>query len=97
MQKKQTTIYQKCYTSMMGIIWVAGLLIAGSDSPYMPWVNGIGLILFLCASIMLGRFFQTLESNKDLIITSKSNKKIKTEILKPQYSKMFIQKNWNFF
>lgn len=43
---------------MMGIkgfFWMAGLLIAGSDSDFMPWVNGIGLLLFVAASILLAR------------------------------------------
>jgi len=38
-----------------GCIWVAGLLIAGSDSPYMPWLNGIGAVVFSGASLVLGK------------------------------------------
>lgn len=41
--------------AIAAILWVAGLLIAGSDSPYMPWANVLGLVLFLCASIVLGK------------------------------------------
>ncbi len=71
MEKNQNLKYKKCLTGAAGILWVAGLLIAGSDSPYMPWVNGIGLILFFCASIMLGKVFQSIESGDDNTIPIK--------------------------
>jgi len=35
--------------------WVAGLLIAGSDGPFFPYINVIGLGLFLIANIRLSR------------------------------------------
>jgi len=57
MKQAQKSIYRKCFIWITGICWVAGLLIAGSDSPYMPFLNGIGLILFLSASLLLGRLF----------------------------------------
>ncbi|MBU0463170.1 MAG: hypothetical protein KKE12_06090 [Proteobacteria bacterium] len=63
MQQHQKTIYEKCFIGITGIAWVAGLLIAGSDSPYMPWLNGIGLILFLGASILLGKLFNPSHSD----------------------------------
>ncbi len=55
MQRNKKTIYGKCMIGIIGTAWVAGLLIAGSDSPYMPWLNGIGLIIFFGASVMLGK------------------------------------------
>ncbi len=63
MQQNQKTIYENCFIGITGIAWVAGLLIAGSDSPYMPWLNGIGLILFLGASILLGKLFNPSHSD----------------------------------
>ena len=42
-------------------IWVAGLLIAGSDSPYMPWLNGIGALFLSGASLALGKLLSRLE------------------------------------
>jgi hypothetical protein len=63
MQQNQKTIYEKCFIRITGIAWVAGLLIAGSDSPYMPWLNGIGLILFLGASVLLRKFFNPSHSD----------------------------------
>ena len=41
--------------AIAGILWVVGLLIASSDNDYMPWVNGIGLIVFLIASIIINK------------------------------------------
>ena len=42
-------------SACIGLAWVTGLLAAGSDSPYMPWVNILGLLLFLGASLGLTR------------------------------------------
>ena len=33
--------------------WVAGLLLAGSDNPFMPWPNIAGLVLFFISSLGL--------------------------------------------
>lgn len=44
-----------------GCIWVAGLLIAGSDSAYMPWLNGIGAFVFSGASLALGKLLPRLD------------------------------------
>ena len=33
--------------------WVLGLLLAGSDGPYMPWGNLLGIIIFLGATVLL--------------------------------------------
>ena len=80
MQKKQ-----KYWTGIIGIIWVAGLLIAGSDSPYMPWVNTIGLILFFIASLMLGKLIQPFKKNHDFPISNSFHRKIVSKQVKPQY------------
>ena len=45
-----------------GMAWIAGLLIAGSESPYMPWVNLLGALVFLVASLILGKTLPMLES-----------------------------------
>lgn len=68
MQQTQKPIYRKCVIGLTGILWAAGLLIAGSDSPYMPFLNGIGLILFLSASLLLGRLFSPAHSGVQKII-----------------------------
>jgi uncharacterized protein (DUF58 family) len=51
---------------MAGLIWVLGLLAAGSDSVYMPWLNVVGAMIFLLASIWLGRLLPKLEAESKL-------------------------------
>jgi len=57
-------IYRNIIISITGIIWVAGLLAAGSDSPYMPWVNIGGLTVFWGCSIMLSRLLRPVQVKK---------------------------------
>lgn len=68
MQQTQKTRYEKCLITITGTCWVAGLLVAGSDSPYMPWLNGIGLILFLGAGILLGKLFRPSHSGAKTVL-----------------------------
>lgn len=55
--------YTKLQVVAGGCLWVAGLLIAGSDSPYMPWLNGIGAVVFSGTSIALGKLLSRLEQD----------------------------------
>jgi hypothetical protein len=55
MQQIQAKLKDKFLTGIGGIFWAAGLLLAGSDGPYMPWLNTVGLILFVCSSVVLGK------------------------------------------
>ncbi|WP_299979289.1 hypothetical protein [Desulfobacula sp.] len=71
MQRIQKTIYEKCFIWVTGTAWIAGLLIAGSDSPYMPWLNGIGLLLFFGAGIILGKLLKSSHSNAGIVIYPK--------------------------
>ncbi|MBU1194460.1 MAG: hypothetical protein KKE62_13520 [Proteobacteria bacterium] len=68
MQQNKKNLGEKCYIAVTGIIWISGLLIAGSENNFMPWVNGAGLILFLISSILLGKFFRQLESSGNLVM-----------------------------
>ncbi len=43
-------------------IWVSGLLVAGSDSHFMPWLNLAGLGLFIAGSAMVARGACRLEN-----------------------------------
>lgn len=43
-------------------VWVAGLLLAGSDGPFMPWVNGLGALVFAGASLVLARLSARLDA-----------------------------------
>lgn len=71
MQHHRKALGEKCYIAVAGTIWVAGLLIAGSENDFMPWVNGAGLILFLISSILLGKFFRQLEPCGNLVVFPK--------------------------
>ncbi|WP_457551543.1 hypothetical protein [Desulfobacula sp.] len=71
MQQIQKMLYEKCLVGITGTAWVAGLLIAGSDSPYMPWLNGMGLMLFLGASILLGKLLGSMQQDSCVVIYPK--------------------------
>ncbi len=67
--------YTKLKIGAVSIFWMAGLLLAGSDSSLMPWVNGLGLLLFLLASIFLGKLLNKDKSASTLIIYPKFSQK----------------------
>lgn len=71
MQHYRKTLGEKWYIAVTGTVWVAGLLIAGSENDFMPWVNGAGLILFLISSILLGKSFRQLEPRGNLVVFPK--------------------------
>ncbi len=48
-------------------IWVVGLLLIGSDGPWMPYVNSVGGLLFLTATVWLGRILPALESDEKVV------------------------------
>ena len=75
MQRTQKKIYQKCMIGIAGTSWITGLLIAGSDSPYMPYLNIIGLLVFFGASILLGKLLAPLNSNETVLIYPKFHQK----------------------
>lgn len=64
MQNIIQRLYKKWMVVIAGFSWAAGLLIAGSDSEFMPFINILGLILFFCASMILGKYLQTIEADK---------------------------------
>lgn len=53
MQQKKRETGKLLILTILGICWVAGLLIAGSESAYMPWVNLSGLMINGIASYLL--------------------------------------------
>ncbi len=75
MQLTIKNIYQRGVIGIAAFIWVLGLLTAGSDSMYMPWLNAVGAIVFLLASLWLGRLLPRLESSGSLASPSKLTKK----------------------
>ena len=59
MQRKKKTVQEQLALMMAGLLWVTGLLLAGSDNPYMPWSNLGGLALFYGASVVMARQIET--------------------------------------
>jgi hypothetical protein len=59
--KIKTTTAGKIKTAAAGCLWMAGLLIAGSDSPYMPWLNGLGILMFSGISLVSGQWLSRLD------------------------------------
>ncbi len=47
----------------MAMVWVSGLILAGSDGPLMPYLNIWGGFQFFAASCLLGRFLPRLDSH----------------------------------
>lgn len=81
MQQVQKTKYEKSFIGFSGTAWIAGLLIAGSDSQYMPWLNGIGLLLFFGASILLGRLLNPSHSNSGIMLYPKLVQKFPANVM----------------
>ena len=51
--KNHSMLIRSLKAKCAGILWITGLVLAGSDSDMMPWVNLGGLLLFFLASLML--------------------------------------------
>ncbi|MBU0970557.1 MAG: hypothetical protein KKC20_07910 [Proteobacteria bacterium] len=60
MQLTKENIYTRGVIGVAGSLWVLGLLVAGSESLYMPWLNTAGAVVFLGASLWLGRILPRL-------------------------------------
>lgn len=65
MEQPQNRIVKNVKNGVVAVLWVTGLLMAGSDNIYMPWTNGIGLLIFLCACISASRRFRRLENREN--------------------------------
>ncbi len=48
-------VLTKLKTCSSILIWVTGLILAGSDGPMMPYLNMLGVILFAGSCLVLGR------------------------------------------
>ena len=44
--------------------WGLGLLLAGSDGPYMPWGNLLGIIIFFGATVLLAHIGDARDTAK---------------------------------
>lgn len=50
---------------LLTILWLSGLLMAGSESSYMPWVNISGVLLFAVAGILISRDLRTVPEKRN--------------------------------
>ena len=75
MQHNNTKIKQKVLQGVLGVLWVAGLLIAGSDNDHMPWINGLGLLIFFGASLFLGKRLNENREHSRTVIHADFSKK----------------------
>lgn len=75
MQRNSIQIKKQVVRGFFGILWVCGLLVAGSDSAYMPWINLIGLLVFLGASLYLGTCVEGCTRQNARIIRADFTKK----------------------
>jgi hypothetical protein len=69
MQLTKRKLYDRIVMGIAALIWVFGLLAAGSDSIYMPWLNAVGAIIFLGTSLWLGRVLPRLEKQSLIVST----------------------------
>ena len=59
------------------MIWIAGLVLAGSEGPLMPYLNIGGAVVFFGASVWLGRILPCLEPDAHVCkVRETSNKKV---------------------
>jgi hypothetical protein len=72
MQLTKENIYNRCVVGIAALIWVFGLMAAGSDSIYMPWLNLAGAIVFLLASLWLGRVLPRFEAGVSPRVSAKT-------------------------
>ena len=88
MQLTKKNIYTRCAMGIAALIWVFGLLAAGSDSIYMPWLNVAGAIVFLLASLWLGRALPRLEAGTVVSSVSVKTQGGATSFAKKQNSRV---------
>ncbi len=90
MQLTKKNIYERAVIGIAALIWVLGLLAAGSDSIYMPWLNAVGAILFLLASLWLGRVLPVLEAGASIV---SQPGQVRTKVaVRPKVSVRFFEK-----
>lgn len=63
MQQERQALKNRVVVGLMAMVWVTGLILAGSDGPLMPYLNIWGGFQFFAASCLLGRFLPRLDSH----------------------------------
>ena len=77
----------KVISAIAGLFWVIGLLIAGSDSHLMPWMNIVGLIVFLGSSLLIGTRFQKMDKQHHHLIKHKKSMRRRKHVVNTISSK----------
>ncbi len=74
-KNKQTTPSVKTNTHLIlpVMIWITGLIFAGSEGGLMPYLNIAGAVIFLGASVWLGRILPCLEPSTKVDATSNNS------------------------
>ena len=62
MQQQRADLKDKVLVGFMTMVWVSGLILAGSDGPLMPYLNLLGGLQFFGASCLLGRLLPRLDT-----------------------------------
>ena len=60
------------------MIWIAGLVLAGSEGALMPYLNIAGAVVFFGASVWLGRILPCLEP--DIKVEKNSREKVQNSV-----------------
>ncbi len=61
MQQEKQALKNRVVVGIMAMVWVSGLILAGSDGPLMPYLNIWGGFQFFGASYLLGRVLPRLD------------------------------------
>jgi len=71
------------------LAWVTGLLLAGSDGPLMPYINGMGGLLFFGASVWLGKILPQIDEGKRPVEVGEKNVRPVSRKIQPGYGGKF--------
>lgn len=77
-KKTNRPIEKKIYVILPVMIWIIGLVLAGSEGVLMPYLNVAGAVVFFGASVWLGRILPRLEP--DAKVEKNSRKKVRYSI-----------------
>ncbi|MCP3944619.1 MAG: hypothetical protein GY710_24510 [Desulfobacteraceae bacterium] len=67
MQPTKRNIGDKIIIGIAVFLWVLGLLVAGSDSIYMPWLNAVGALVFFVVNLWLSRVLPGFEKSGSIV------------------------------
>ncbi len=77
-KKTKRPMKKKIYVILPVMIWITGLILAGSEGKFMPYLNIAGAVVFFGASVWLGRILPCLEP--DAKVKQNSRKKARHSV-----------------